>query len=618
MIKQLCVICWIAVCSLGLTQGQTKPVSEKPSSESSIPALRKYKVLNDFFPYGFWFPDACACVSYCRAMNEDYGLRLGKILQDFSRHYINTVLPSNREVTLDYLNTMTYYGQRCIAPRNLLIHALPLKNGAPDRRANLDAKQLKEVETQWAEHIAKVKDHPALLAWHVFDEPHPDLSPTIHKLVQFMEKEDPAHPVLYTHQNLPLGSWPSEWDLLKSLDVNLSDCYSLPEDFGVDPWLYGDVAIAEFRRANPQAVCWPIIQAFDYGKMPTVGELRVMVYHTIGCGAKGMFFFTPEQVGMTWDVPGIANPTYKGIGNAWFAEDFLLTEIGRIGYNLASAGPLLVDLQYRPNYAHHVETKTFTVKIDAKRIKLRKEISVTKPTIHVGAFVGRDFDVLVIHNDDRNLSGEGTISIPVRGKKAKVYDLYDLTPVATSTVKNQIQFQVGFEPGDGKLYLVGDDAAFSQARQTVLRHRYDQQVVLVKLDVDLARKAKVDVKASEVLQAQAAAQAQKNEFSEALNTLTASREKLVEAENKLPDYSKVKKLLESLRAEFTSIDDHFKSLDVKKIPAPWKETMIALTQRFSSLENEFRAGKPNVSEADALSIALAAFTESVFDAKPQP
>jgi hypothetical protein len=615
MIKSFYVICAVAVCSLGVAQGQNKPDSGKPSSDSSIPAIRKYKVLNDFFPYGVFFADGCYCQSYCQAMKVPYDLRVEKIMQDLSRHYINTNIASNRVVTREYLDTMAHYGQRCVSPQNFLMHA------QVDKTTNLDVEKVKQVEAQWAGHIAPIKDHPALLAWHVSDEPEPDFSPTIQKLVRFIKQKDSAHPVIYTHTNLPLGSWPSETNLLESLDVILSDCYSLNEAFGYDLWLYGDVAMAEFRRVNPQALNWPIVQAFEYGmvsdyRVPTVNELRVMIYHTIGCGAKGIFFFTPEQAGITWEAPGML-PMFKGPGNAWLEEDSLLAEIGRIGYYLTSAGPLLVDLQYRPKYAHHVETNTFTVKIEPKKIKLRKETSLTMPTIHVGAFVGRDFDILVVHNDDPSKSGEGTISIPFRGKKAKVYDLYDLTPVETQTRKDQIQFKVNFEPGDGRLYLVGDADAFSQALQTVLRHRYERQVLLVKLDMDLARAGKVDIGASEVLVTQAASLAQKSEFSEAIKTLARSREKLVQAENKSPEYFRMKMLIEGMRKEFTSIDDNFKSRSSKEIPATWKETMLALSQRFENLENDFRAGKPNVSDADALSKSLTEFKRSIFDEKPQ-
>lgn len=607
MMKKIGVMITVAVCALSVAHGQTQAASGSAARDAVVTAIKKYKVLNDFFPYGVWFADACYCESYCQAMSEPYPERRGKIFQDFARHYVNTIVPSNRDVRSDYLDTMAYYGQRCVSTQNFLTHAQPLVKGQLDRTANLDPAQLKKVQSQWAEYIAGVKDHPALLAWHVFDEPEPVLSPTIQKVVEFIEQQDPAHPVLYTHQNLPLGSYPTELDLIKSLPVIYSDCYCLSEAFGFDPWLYGDVAMAEFRRVNPQALNWPTIQAFDYGgKLPTVGELRVMIYHTIGCGAKGMFFFTPEQAGITWEAPGLP-VMFNGLGNAWFAEDALWAEIGRIGYYLTAAGPLLVDLQYQPNYVHQVATATFTTKIDAKKIKLRKDVMLTMPAIHVGAFVGRDFDVLVINNDNPFKPGEGTVSIPVRAGKNRVYDLYDLAPVATQTVRNHLRFKVKFEPGDGRLYLVGDTVAFSQASQTVRRHRYGQQALLLKLDLDLARKGKVAVQAADVLVAQAAGQAEKSDFAAALKTLVTARETLVQAESQSPEYSKMKALLETLRQDFTAIDDNFKSRNAKKIPAAWKNTMIALTQKFSKLENEFRAGTPNLPEAEAVAKSLTEF-----------
>jgi|GEM_PF-2713038 len=574
------------------------------SDGSSIPALVKYPTLNDFFPYGFWYADGCYTGDYCAHMPEDYQSRFEKIMHDLARHQINAIIPSNRVVYPDYLNTMQKYGQRSVSAQNFL------NNNLVNGRTNLTDDKLTLVEEQWAGQLSVNKNHPALLAWHMIDEPHPDIAPTIIKLKEFIEQNEPTHPVIYTHQDLPISYNQAEVDLMKTMDVVLSDCYSLNEDFGYDPWLYGDVAMSEFRRLTPKALYWPIVQSFNYGKMPTLGELRVMIYHTIGCGAKGMFFFTTEQSGITWEAPGYL-PMYSGPGNAWFSEDQLLGEIGRVGYYLTSAGPLLIPLEYQPKYPAKIKAPMFTTKIDAKRIKLRPITMLTRSTIHIGAFTGRDYDVLVLSNDDPNKTRQGLVSIPAVSGKKQVYDLYDLKEVPTQIVDGQVQFNVRFKDGDGRLFLVGNAEAFKNASQTVLRHRYDRQALLVNLDMGLAQAGKVDIQSVQNLLTKAADLAEKNQYFRAIKVVNQSRHQLVKVEKQNPDYYRMKTNIEAMRAGFTKIDDDFKTQPAKEIPVAMKTTMLQLSKRFGELENGFRAGNMNSTEADSLGGALKEFQKTV-------
>ena len=90
-----------------------------------------------------------------------------------------------------------------------------------------------------------------------------------------------------------------------------------------------------------------------------------------------------------------------------------MDEIGRIGAHLTTAGPLLIPLRYTTSYGVHVGTvdapaaaaETFGAyvlgasgEVDSGGLRLAGELR--RPAIHVGAFTGADYDVLVIHNND--------------------------------------------------------------------------------------------------------------------------------------------------------------------------------------------------------------------------
>ena len=445
-----------------------------------IRAIEQYPWLEDYFPYGFWMADGGIANKLAEALGEPYEARREKIMHDLSRHHVNALIPACRVVGPGYLNAAQRFGIRCATmPLYLYRHV--------DNAGNLKDKDLQWVKDQWSGHARQIKDHPALLAYHVFDEPHPTVSPKIQQITDLLTQVDPLHPAIYTHQNLPLDrdnpSWGApEWSLLDSLNVVCSDMYSIGPEWGRDPWAYGDVGMAQFRRVDPDAVHWPIIQAFAFRAAPTIPEVRVMIFHTIACGAKGVLLFTTEQSYARW-----INGFYPSVGNPWFAEEPLWADISRIGRHLTSAGPLLMPRRLDPDYPVRVDTPNFRARV--RTGWLREDGDLRRPAVHVGAFVGDDFDILVVHNDDPWQTRSGRVTVDGRGRC--VYDLRTLRQVRTRISGDRVAFTVRFEPGDGRLYLVGDQADFAGARATVQRHLYQHESLQVGLDAGIAAKAGV-------------------------------------------------------------------------------------------------------------------------------
>jgi hypothetical protein len=379
--------------------------------------------------------------------------------------------------------------------------------------------------------------------------------------------------------------------------------------WGRDPWRYGDAGMPEYQRANSRAWHWPIIQSFPYGQMPTIPELRVMIYHTIARGAKGMFFFTTGQSYISWSwlkekgLPGF----YPAPGNAWFAEDPMLREIGRIGEHLTTAGPLLIKLQYRGDYPVYVEGQRFQARVQPR---LRKLDFIDRTAVEAGAFVGSDFDVLVVHNDDpwRTQEARVTIKKSSREHVKHVYDLLTLKPIDVSDAEDRIAFDVSFAPGDGRLYLIGDDQAFRKASRTVLRNRCKHQLMLIERNLDITRRGGVGVSRIEARINQALAMADAKDFARALAELETARNDLLKAEEGEPVYAAIRGDIEQIRCDF--IDTHNWLVDHGDLFQPGAggdpalrglcERVIKLTMQFGALENAFRTGELRPAEAASL------------------
>ena len=263
------------------------PLSAEPPPQS-IRALQRYPYLADFFAYGFWHPQAPYDARLAGEFREpSYATRRDKLLHHFARHHVNIVITANSPATADSLAAAGRYGIGQVSSAGFL-HSYVNAAGELTGETTIE-QELRNL----ADHVATVRDHPHLVGYLVFDEPRPVVAPWIRQFTAAARRADPQHPPIYTQSevSLPLDrlKHPAEWQLIQEQDVLLSDCYALAAHSGRDPWLYGDVFIPDVRRANPDGLKWPIVQAFSkphaFWALPTPAELGVQVYHTIAAGA---------------------------------------------------------------------------------------------------------------------------------------------------------------------------------------------------------------------------------------------------------------------------------------------------------------------------------------------
>ncbi len=170
-----------------------------------------------------------------------------------------------------------------------------------------------------SQRIELFRNHPALLAWHIIDEPEvaheprgpgerpgTEYVPAAYKMIK---EHDPNHPVtavLCTFAGIPTFT--------PMLDVVQADYYPIPPLPATDYYGTGLRGIAymvdQCRSASGNTKpFWFVCQAFDYSlqksrgldipaewrRPPTFREMRTMTYTAIASGARGILYYSTER-----------------------------------------------------------------------------------------------------------------------------------------------------------------------------------------------------------------------------------------------------------------------------------------------------------------------------------
>jgi hypothetical protein len=170
-----------------------------------------------------------------------------------------------------------------------------------------------------AERVRMFRDHPAVLAWHTMDEPGAGVGQNDLKEIaadafmsgvyRVVKENDPSHPVtavvcrLADHQRFT-----------PSMDVHQADYYPIPPFPAGNFVGTGFAGIARHSRLVREASggakpLWFVCQAFDYAlyqkdkdvsaewqRFPTREELRTMTYTAVASGARGIFFWSMNEL----------------------------------------------------------------------------------------------------------------------------------------------------------------------------------------------------------------------------------------------------------------------------------------------------------------------------------
>ncbi len=233
-----------------------------------------------FFPVGFY------CYSPVNpTLPEEEVVKGFNMISPYQK-----ILPSSFDERKSYMD-------RC-ARLGLKVHYNLLSvSGGGGVSSKIEGLTWSQKRTLLLNEIKAFRDHPALLAWYIADEPNgykipPDTLKTIYRLVR---ENDPWHPVSIVF----MAPWLASRNYIDALDIVMADPYPIPDSPVTLP---GNVALTlsnEFRGKRP---VWMVPQAFGGGEIwsrePTIQEVRAMTYQSVINGVKGIQFFVREGLNL--------------------------------------------------------------------------------------------------------------------------------------------------------------------------------------------------------------------------------------------------------------------------------------------------------------------------------
>ena len=139
------------------------------------------------------------------------------------------------------------------------------------------------------DEVNAFKDHPALLAWYISDEPtgHGTKPETLRGIRDNILAEDPYHPVTVVFMRPGRAA-----EYVDAMDIVMVDPYPIPVR---PPTSAGRAVSTVFSALAPEKAVWIVPQCFGgnehWRREPTAQEARVMTYLGILEGARGVQYF---------------------------------------------------------------------------------------------------------------------------------------------------------------------------------------------------------------------------------------------------------------------------------------------------------------------------------------
>jgi len=276
-----------------------------------------------FFPVGF----------YCYSPVQP-GLPEEEVVRGF-----NTISPfqSNDPETLDERRA---YMDRC-AELGMKVHyqLLSVAGGggvADGGEVGADADETGDQEDLLRKEVMAFRDHPALLAWYISDEPTGHNTPpqALERSYRTVRELDPYHPVTIVFM-APTRAH----EYAGVMDVVMTDPYPIPHN---PPASVADAVTAITQVFGPDKPVWLVPQAFggneDWTREPTAGEQRVMTFLGIVEGATGIQYFVRDGM------------------NRFPKSPIMWAACSRAALEVAALTPVLLSREARPPVVSSSET----------------------------------------------------------------------------------------------------------------------------------------------------------------------------------------------------------------------------------------------------------------------
>lgn len=193
---------------------------------------------------------------------------------------------------------------------------------------------------------------------------------------------------------------------------------------------------------------------------PLREELRLQCWSALALGTKGFYFFQQGEWCFSWGQgqDGVFDVLKRE--NDHHPRQNLAAELREIGRDFTTIGPSLLRAYPALEPA---------VSIACGRVRFP---NFQGPALDCGLLreprAGHDF--VIPWNNDVDHEQTGTLTLPAEllASGRGVYDLHDLRPVELGPGRS---LEISLPPGGGRVFLIGDEAAFAEVRDGILRHR---------------------------------------------------------------------------------------------------------------------------------------------------
>jgi hypothetical protein len=300
--------------------------------------------------------------------------------------------------------------------------------------------------------VTRFRDHPALLAWWMIDEPSPAVDDIRDQWVwgkrQF-EALDPRHPALGA-MDIP----EAVRAYTPYIQIAIVACYplwvSLPGS--ADAVAYW----SELAWRSGARRLWAMPQAFgemNNWHLPTRPELRLMSYLYLSRGASGFiaYYYTMEPAWLT-------GRGHNGLVDLYGTPTHLGVEMADLADTLMPLSPLLLPLRWQDGS----QAQAWAVCDPGPQ---------GKPVLDVSFLAGdvgpKAYDMVIVCNRDVDAQRTGKLFVRQRPGRA-LYDLRRLQPVSTQA---DGAVSLSLRPGDAAVLMSGTSRAFVAARATLLARR---------------------------------------------------------------------------------------------------------------------------------------------------
>ncbi len=144
-------------------------------------------------------------------------------------------------------------------------------------------------EAKVREHVALVKDHPALLGWYTNDETGPEYAEALTERYQLLQELDPDHPVWIVV---------SQYDRMQAYMPTFDIC-------GTDPYPSGSGNYAKVydypaRQRTDSFGIRPLIEAIPITKndtfLPAAADIHSMTWLALCAGAEGVCYYSYHNI----------------------------------------------------------------------------------------------------------------------------------------------------------------------------------------------------------------------------------------------------------------------------------------------------------------------------------